>query len=151
MLAGRFDNMYGSLRALAVNLGIQDNVRFLGQVADISILLGAIDLGVFSSRFEGCPNGVLECMAAGLAVVATDIPGIREAVGPSVYRFLVPPGDAEALANKIIELAADPCLRAELGKLNAHRAREVFSLERMGKQTADLISGWLNRDMPCAG
>ena len=83
VLAGRHDGAYESLVALTRELEIERGVRFAGQVSDIAGLLTAVNIGVFSSRSEGCPNGVLECMAAGLAVAATDIEGVREVIGSS--------------------------------------------------------------------
>src|ERR1051325_2477719 len=93
LLAGRLDSSdstHHAVKALAYDLELGKSVRFLGQVLDLSGLLGAIEIGVFSSRSEGIPNGVLECMAAGLAVAGTDIIGISEAVGPSGQPYLAP-------------------------------------------------------------
>ena len=73
----------------ALELGA--HVHFLGPVDDVGALLAELDLGVLSPREEACPNGVLECMAAGLAVVGTDNDGIREVLGESSGRFLAPP------------------------------------------------------------
>jgi glycosyltransferase involved in cell wall biosynthesis len=70
-------------------------------------------------------------MAAGLPVAGTDIPGIREAVGPDGFAYLAPPGDAEALATKLAHLADDPQERRVLGEQNARRVRTEFSLPRM--------------------
>ena len=145
LLAGRFDDTHESLKALARNLELGGRVRFLGQVDDVAGLLGTADLSVFSSHTEGCPNGVLESMAAGLAVAGTDIPGIREAVGPDGYPFLAPPGDAEALADRILELAMDPELRAKLGAANHRRIELEFSSQRMCEDTVALLSKALGR------
>jgi glycosyltransferase involved in cell wall biosynthesis len=102
-------------------------------------LLAAVDVGVFSSRTEGCPNGVLECMAAGLAVAGTDIPGIREALGPEGLPFLAPPGDEERLAEAILDLAESPALRARAGAANRERIRREFTVEGMGARYAAVI------------
>jgi glycosyltransferase involved in cell wall biosynthesis len=101
-----------------------------------------VDLGIFSSRKEGCPNGVLECMAASLAVTGTDIPGIREAVGETGYPWLAPPGDAEALARHILTLARDTNLRERLGDLNRQRIVEHFTPEQMVCETVALLDTW---------
>jgi glycosyltransferase involved in cell wall biosynthesis len=143
LLAGRFDDSYKSLKSLTSDLELGESVRFLGPVSDVSGLLSAVDLGVFSSRLEGCPNGVLECMSAGLAIAATDIAGIREAVEPGGYEFLAPPGDAEALADCILKLALNPELRTELGARNLDHIRNVFNPERMCEEMSALISDCL--------
>ena len=135
VLAGRQYGAYESLVQLTKELGIVDHVRFAGQVSDVAGLLGAADLGVFSSRSEGCPNGVLECMAAGLAVVGTDIEGIRE----TGIRFLAPPGDAERLAQIILELADDPALCAGIGAANQIRIKERYNAQRMCEDTVSFL------------
>ncbi|MFC1497529.1 glycosyltransferase [Verrucomicrobiota bacterium] len=127
LLAGRFSDTYESLMKLAADLDLGESVRFLGQVTDITGILGAADIGVFSSRFEGSPNAVLECMAAELPIVATDIPGIREALGGHASSFLVPPGDAEKMADKILELFVARKKRKEQGRLNRRRIEDHFN------------------------
>jgi glycosyltransferase involved in cell wall biosynthesis len=127
-LAGRDDGMGGELRALADQLGIAGRVRFLGAIDDVAGLLGASDLGVLSSQSEGCPNAVLEAMAAGLAVVGTDIPGIAALVAAEQ---LARPGDSAALAAKIIDLLADAPERARQGARNRQRAEHDFSPSAM--------------------
>lgn len=142
LLAGRRDDTAEAVEGQVASLGLGETVRIMGQVSDISSLLGAVDLGVFSSRLEGCPNGVLECMAAGLPVVATDIIGIREALGDA-DEVLAPPGDASAMAAGIIRLALNATRRRELGAANRRRIDENFGLGRMCSQTAKLIASAL--------
>ena len=138
-LAGGHLPQAGHLRALVAELDLAEHVRFLDFVSDVSGLLAAVDVGVFSSRTEGCPNGVLECMAAGLAVAGTDIPGIREALGPEGLPFLAPPGDEERLAEAILDLAESPALRARAGAANRERIRREFTVEEMGARYAAVI------------
>ena len=145
LLAGQFWETYASLKSLTHELKLTQNVRFLGQVKDVSGLLGSVDLGVFSSRSEGKPNGVLECMAAGLAVAGTDIPGIREAVGTKGEAFLAPIGDADALANRILTLMRNHKLRVQMGTANRQRVETEFSLERMCDATVKFIVQKLER------
>ena len=138
-LAGGRGQETGRLLALVAELDLGEHVRFLGFVNDVSGLLTAVDVGVFSSRSEGCPNGVLECMDAGLAVAATDVPGIREALGSEGLPFLAPPGDEERLAEVILDLAEDPALRARIGAANRERIRTEFTVEKMGARYAAVI------------
>ena len=145
LLAGRFDEMYITLKALAYDLELGQSVRFLGPVKDISGLLGAVDVGVHSSVNEGCPNGVLECMAAGLAVAATDYPGIREAVGPDGYQFLAAPGDAGALADQIVRLALESDKRRSAGQANRRRIESEFSARAMYEKTLSVIKESIDR------
>jgi glycosyltransferase involved in cell wall biosynthesis len=140
-LAGRPGGREDRLRALALELALGDSVRFLGSVEDVAGLLGASDLAVLSSRSEGCPNGVLEPMAAGLPVAGTDVPGIRGALGPEGSRLLAPPGDAPSLADRIVEAASDPALRADLGAAGRRRIETAFSPRRMCSAMTDLLAG----------
>lgn len=139
ILAGKYDDSYKSLIALSYKLDINHSLRFIGQVSDIPGLLSAVDISVLSSRSEGCPNGVLESMTAGLAVAGTDIEGIREAVGPASEQFLAPPGDAEALAEVILKLAADPALCSMIGAVNQRRVKNKYDSMRMCEETVSLL------------
>jgi glycosyltransferase involved in cell wall biosynthesis len=130
LLAGR-DAGAAPVRALADEIGVGRDVRLLGEVADVAGLYGASDLAVFSSKSEGCPNAVLEAMAAGLPVVASDIAGVREALGRAAGDCLVPTSDAEAFAERILAVAADPARRASAGQANRERALSEFALDAM--------------------
>jgi glycosyltransferase involved in cell wall biosynthesis len=133
ILAGKNCETYKGLKDY-VNAGnMADYVRFLGFVDDIPGLLSACDLGVFSSKLEGCPNGVLECMAAGLPVVAADITGTREALGAE-YPFLVPADDPGTFAEAISRFFENRDLRSRCGNQNRERILNFFSLERMYKE-----------------
>jgi glycosyltransferase involved in cell wall biosynthesis len=138
VLAGRHYGAYESLVDLTNELEIASNVRFAGYVSDVAGLLGAVDLGVFSSCSEGCPNGVLECMAAGLAVVGTDIEVIREVAGES--EFLAPCGNAKRFAEQILKLAADPALCATIGAANQSRIKARYNARRMCEDTVSLLT-----------
>jgi len=120
-------------------LKIQDKVRFAGHVSDVAGLLSAADVSVFSSRSEGCPNAVLESMAAGLPVAGTDIEGIRELVGPTGAQFLAPLEDANSLASVLLKLANDPALCARLGTENRAAVRANYDALRMCKETAAVL------------
>ena len=143
LLAGAFCETHLHLKSLAYDLKLGRSVRFLGQVKDVPGLLGAVDIGVHSSVNEGCPNGVLECMAAGLAVVGTDYPGIREAVGEAGHELLAPPGDAEALAARIIGLALKNEVRRKAGVLNRQRIDTEFPPRGMSQKIRSLIAARL--------
>jgi glycosyltransferase involved in cell wall biosynthesis len=139
ILAGRQDDAYKAISALISELGISHCIICTGHVADVSGLLSAADLCVFSSRSEGCPNGVLESMAAGLAVAGTDVEGIREAVGLAGTPFLAPTGDAQALAEIILKLAGDPVLCAALGEGNRKRVQLNYDPLRMCEEHVTIL------------
>ena len=139
LLAGRKDKAYEELLFLSKQLGLQDQIKFLDRVDDISGLLSSVDLGVHSSYLEGVPNGVLEMMAAGLPVCGTDIPGLREALGEKGFDYLAPIGDVDGLADRILRLIANERLRKNLGALNKERCEAEFNPMIMAEKTAEVI------------
>jgi len=109
-----------------------NGAEFTGMVDDVGEHLDGASVFVHASRLgEGLPNAVLEAMAAGLPVVATDVGGTREALVPGVTGFLVPPGDLEALRERVGELLRDRDRAREMGRLGRERIRREFSMERM--------------------
>ena len=119
-------------------LGIGDRVHFAGWRPDVAEILAASRLLVLSSAWEGMPNVVLEAMAAGLPVVATDAQGVRELLGPAAAAQIVPFGDTEALAQKLISLLKDAEIATEIGAQNRRRVEEHFSLPSMVAAYQDL-------------
>ncbi len=143
LLAGRTDKA-DQAKAVAYDLELGRHVRFLDCVTDVAGLLDAADLGVHSSKNEGCPNGLLECMAAGLPVVGTDIPGIREAVGVDNFPWLAPLDDHQTLAELIVRMANEGELHETLGAANRARIEEVFSIDGLRDRMTELLVGQLN-------
>ncbi len=122
--------------------GLERVVRLLGQRDDVADLLAAADLFVLPSHFEGLPLALLEAMAAGVSVVASRIGGTVEAVG-SEHPFLVPPGDAEALASAVIDALGDPARTRCAAETAQARFQEHFSAERMTRETATIYDSLL--------
>jgi glycosyltransferase involved in cell wall biosynthesis len=123
-------------------------VRFVDTIPDVPELIEECDLAVFCSRIEGMPDGVLECMAAGKAVVATDLPGIRDALGPNTAEALVPVGDADGFARAMLRLLKDKALRDQLGTANRARADTEFSVGTMVDRHLSIIQGLLSMGSP---
>jgi glycosyltransferase involved in cell wall biosynthesis len=109
-------------------LGLADVIELLGTSGDIGALLGAADVFVLASASEGLPMSVLEAMAAGTPVVASQVGGMPELVNDGETGVLVPPGDPAALAAALARLAADPALRGRFGAAGRRRAEAEFSL-----------------------
>jgi glycosyltransferase involved in cell wall biosynthesis len=110
-------------------LGVGSSVRLLGERTDVAELLATADVFVLSTRSEGLPLSVLEAMAAGLPVIASNVGGIPELVVDGVSGVLVPPGDPNALAEAIEGLVQNPSLAHELGDAGRRRVVENFDLE----------------------
>lgn len=144
-LAGRHCDTYTDCQRIVREAGISSTVRFLGGISDVPSLVHGTDLAVFSSHSEGMPNGVLECMAAGKPVVATDLPGIRDALGARAGEVLVPPGDAEALARKMLDMLKNREKRDALGRANWLRIRGEFSIEQIAQKHLAIIKDSLEQ------
>ena len=102
-----------ALESKAARLGVSHRVHFLGHRRDPASLLARANVFVLSSHVEGLPLSVLEAMAAGVPVVATNIGGTREAIEHGTTGLLVPPGDSNALAAAIVQVLAEPNKTAE--------------------------------------
>jgi glycosyltransferase involved in cell wall biosynthesis len=111
-------------------------VRFLGNRPDVPRLLAASDLFVLPSLWEGLPMALLEAMASGLPVIATDVAGSRQVVIGGESGRLIPPGDADALASAIRELIADEPARQRLGRAARQRVEAEFSATRQAARHA---------------
>lgn len=111
--------------------GVAGRVTLLGERHDVPELLESADIFVLASRSEGAPLSVLEAMAAGLPVVASDVGGVAELVADGETGLLVPAGDAAALAGALARLLDDPGLRRRMGAAARARARERFDLAEL--------------------
>jgi glycosyltransferase involved in cell wall biosynthesis len=103
------------LEALARQLGVGDRCHFTGFRDDVGPVYAAADAVVLTSANEGTPVTVIEAQAAGCPVVSTDVGGVRDIVTDGVSGFVVPPGDIEAVADRLALLARDVELRQRLG------------------------------------
>ena len=126
-----------TLRALARTLA-PDRVVFAGAIPDAARVLPVVDLYVTASRREGLPLAVLEAMACGLPVLATEAPGHVDAVEPEVTGRLVPLDDAPSLAAAAALLLRDPALRARMGRAGRERVERRFAHTRALAEIADL-------------
>ncbi len=140
MLAPRFPDLHlvlvgdGELRvdlqSRAAEAGLADRVHFLGWREDIPALLHAFDLFVFPSLSEGMGRALVEAMAAGLPIVASNVCGIPEVLAQGEAGYLVEPASAASLATGIERLLLDPSQRRRLAKAARERAR-AYSIETM--------------------
>lgn len=126
------------LEALSQKLGLESKVAFLGEQREVGPYLAAFDVAALTSETEGCSNSVLEAMAVGKPVVATDVGGNRELIDNGETGFLVPFGDPKALSEAIIRLLRDPVLARMIGERAKERTIHRFSLENMVNQYESL-------------
>lgn len=118
------------LEALAGELGLAGAAHFAGDHADPSDAYRGFDVFALSSDTEQMPLSVIEAMASGLPLVATDVGDVRAMLGEAGAACVVPRDDA-ALADGLARLLGDPALRASLGYANRARAERDFDAERM--------------------
>ena len=117
---------------------IRDRVHFLGPRDDAAAILTQCDLLWLSSAYEGLSNSVMEALAAGIPVVASDIPGVRELVTNGEHGILVPVGDRAAFARYANKLVNDADLRSKLGAAGRERMQREFSVGSMVNHYAAL-------------
>lgn len=125
--------------------GLSDRVELLGAQGNVGELLARSDVFVLSSLSEGFPVSILEAMAAGLPVVATDVGGVAEAVADGETGMLVPAADPEALAGALERVVADVEVRRRLGAAGRARALRLFDAPRYRAAHLDLYRRELGR------
>ena len=103
--------------------------------------LSSADVYVFPSRGDACPNAVIEAMACGLPIVASNVNGIRDILEGDEQSggLLVPPGDARALAQALGRVLNDHALARDLRLRAQYRAGKNFSMELVGKQLRSFL------------
>lgn len=121
----------------ASELGFAWQEVFVGEVSNPYGYMAGLDIFALSSRTDAFPLVVLEAMALGRAIVAFDVGGVREQLGDT--GILVPPGDVEAMARAVVNLAHDAAARRRLGERAAARFEEVFGIERFRACVLDLV------------
>jgi glycosyltransferase involved in cell wall biosynthesis len=134
-----------SLKALSGELGIADRVRFTGFRKEVSELLHASDLFAHASLMEGLPNAILEAMAMGRAVVATEVGGVPELVAHGETGLLTPSGDEEALAGALLRLLNAPETRGRMGDAGRLRVRQRFDQDAQALRLEtylESLGGW---------
>lgn len=127
-------------------------IDVLGQRDDVAARLGSFDVLVFTSASagEGMPGVLIEAGLAGLAVVATDVPGAREVIDHGVTGLVVPVDDQGALVEAVCRLAGDPDLRSAMGAAARRRCCESFSLAASAARWSELIDE-VARSQPAVG
>lgn len=131
----------GLIKAYAEELGLGSRAIFLGRCSRIPELLAVSSVCVLSSDSEGFSNSILEYMAAGKPVVATNVGGAAEVIRQGENGFLIEPNDDAAMADRIVELLEQPAVAEAFGKCGKQRIAEQFSTRNQLGQTLDLYQG----------
>jgi glycosyltransferase involved in cell wall biosynthesis len=134
----------GSLEQQVQDLGVTDRVEFLGHRDDIHALLADAAFLVHTADNEGCPNAVMEAMACGRAVLATDAGDVSLLVQDGKTGFVVPQEDSTTLAEHAVNLIADHDLCRRMGQEGRAKAEREFKLDRLVREmlAAYRAAGW---------
>jgi glycosyltransferase involved in cell wall biosynthesis len=124
--------------------GLSDRIACTGHRPDVERYIKALDILVLASEREPFGRVLIEAMAAGRSVVATDAGGVQEVVEGGVTALLVPPRDPAAMALAIVRLSRDRNLRERMGKAGRDRVREKFSIENHVSRIQGIYSEILN-------
>ncbi len=139
----------GAVEARVQASPFRDRIRLFPGDADVRRYYARAAFLVLSSRHEGLPNVVLEAMASGLAVAATDVGGLSEVVRDGVTGRLAPVARPEALARAMGELLADAALRRRMGRAARELAVAEFSLEAMARRHEEAFAAiWEKKRRP---
>jgi len=137
---GAFRNVEAEIRQLAIDLQLSDTVHFLGRINDVNSYLLAGDIFALPSSTEGMSNALLEAMAAGNGIVASNIPGNAQLISDGINGLLVPPGGVASLSLALNRLLENSALTATLGKAAKQSAIENFSIDSVADRYIKLYT-----------
>lgn len=134
-----------AIEAEALRFGVSSKVVLTGALNEPERVLGRFDVFALTSVTEQMPNSVLEAMAAGLAVCATDVGDVKEMLSAENRPFVVAPGDEGAFVKAMASLLRDRALRASIGEKNRERLRREYDLSAMVSRYDHLFKGMVAR------
>lgn len=133
------------LSQLAVSLGVNSRVMFLGRRTDIPEILQSIDIFALTSISEGMSNTILEAMGSWLPVVASNVGGNPEIVVNDLTGFLVESNNENALADALAILIENPARRKEMGVAGRKLVETRFSLKTMVENYEEMYTGFYKK------
>lgn len=126
------------IEKMVVDLGLEKHVRFLGECNNVPLILKEAQIFALISNWEGLPISIIEAMRAGIPVIASDVGGVCEMIEDGVNGYLIPRGDSQLLANRIMQLISNTELRIQFGLKGRHRFDEDFTSNRMNDKILSL-------------
>lgn len=121
------------LEQLSADMQLSEQVKFLGERADLPDLMRTADCLIMPSRWEGLPMVLLEAMATGLPVIASAAGGIPEVIQDGINGYLVPPENVAALAQRLQSVIDNPVILQSMGRLARERITEEYSIDKMAQ------------------
>ena len=149
LVAGEGDHR-AHLEQRAIDLGIQDNVHFLGVRRDVGAVLERADIGLIASTTETLSVAILEYMQAGLPVVATRVGSLTDQVRDGETGYLVAPDDPHAFFRALREVVESPSLRERFGRAGRQLQEREFTAARMGSAFIELFEELRSGGEPAA-
>jgi glycosyltransferase involved in cell wall biosynthesis len=131
--------LHDTLQRMAMDLGVERSCRFVGIREDIAEILAAADVVVLPSLSEGFPFVLLEALAMGCPVVASQVNGVPELIEDHKTGLLVPPRDPQALATAIREVLSDSTAASKMGAAGRAVVQERFTVDRMVANTTAIF------------
>ena len=123
----------------------KERIIFPGLQSDVESIINIMDIGVLATHGEGISNSILEYMALGKPVIATDLGGTKEIVVDGITGFLVPSQDVDALTTKTLEILKNPEQGKEMGRRGKERVGEMFTLEMMATRYLQTYRECINK------
>ncbi|HMI60480.1 MAG TPA: glycosyltransferase, partial [Puia sp.] len=145
LLVGEGDQKAEAVRIVGES-GLQDKIRFQPFRQDVPDILAAADIFVLPSLWEGLPIGLLEAMAMGKAVIATDVDGTKEVVQNDQNGLLVKAGDVPALAKSLLFMGGNESRRKEFGRKARETVRLKFDAAAMTREIEEVYYDVLKKD-----
>ncbi len=136
--------MRQSIENLIKSLGLQERIEILGKISNVKDYLQLGDLFIHSSKGEGCSNAILEAMAAGLPIIASDTGGTKEITGKKNGRLFAYQDEAQLL-EALEELILNPEMRSAMGKSSFENIKRNFTIPTMVSNYYDIIAQITNR------
>ena len=140
LLVGEDRGEMAPVKTALQEAGLTAHIEILGSTSAPELAFAAMDVYICTSETEGFSNVLLEAMATGLPVVATDVGGNREAIGEDSCGLLVPQHSPESIAKASIDLAQDPDRMRQFSTNARRRAEELFSIDRMVRTHEDIYA-----------
>jgi len=140
--------LYDKLRRRIAQLGLKKHFVLAGFRGDLDRWIGGFDVTALPSHTEGLPNIVLESLAASVPVVATAVGGTPEVLDDGISGYLVPPGDSDALAQRLLDLLGSDLVRHRMGQAGQRAMRERFTFETQARQYTALFDRLSPRKAP---
>lgn len=136
-----------TIEAAVAQAGLTGSFTFHGTVQDVRPILAEVDVFLFTSHREGLSVAILEAMATGIPVVATDVAGTTEQIVHGVSGYVEPIGDINGLAQSVSQLLRNPSLREKMGLEARTRLNELFSESRMLSQYCRVYSNLIDKNI----